>query len=107
MSYQPGDATVHHGFMPHGSEGNRTDRERLSYIVSYTPADSRWWNGTVGNWGSQRLQLNDDKNPVVYPVAPKAAPRRARQQAKGRTSPASAGAKNQRSRLRRRPGRAS
>jgi ectoine hydroxylase-related dioxygenase (phytanoyl-CoA dioxygenase family) len=103
MSYQPGDATVHHGFMIHGSEGNMTERPRLSYILSYTPADSRWWNGSVGNWGSQRAQLADDKNPIVYP-----APRPLRQRARrGKRAAVKSRAKTRRSRLRRRSGRAS
>lgn len=67
IDYRAGDATVHHGFMVHGSAPNVTDRPRLSYIVSYTPADSRWWNGKVGNWGTERLPLGDAANPVVYP----------------------------------------
>jgi len=69
MHYQPGDATVHHGFMVHGSAPNRSDRPRMSYIMSFTPADSRWWNGKVGNWGSERTALSDAANPVIYPLA--------------------------------------
>jgi hypothetical protein len=67
MSYEPGDATVHHGFMIHGSEPNRSARSRYSSIISYIPADTRWWNATVGNWGSQREQLPDAKHPVLWP----------------------------------------
>jgi len=66
--YQPGDATVHHGFMAHGSGPNRSGRKRMSYVFSYTPADSRWWNGKVGNWGTERVPLADELNPIVYPV---------------------------------------
>lgn len=65
--YQPGDATVHHGYMVHGAPPNTTDRPRWSYIFSYTPADTRWWNGKVGNWGSKRTPLDDDQNPTAYP----------------------------------------
>lgn len=65
--YQPGDATVHHGYTVHGAPPNTSDRQRLSYIFSYTPADTRWWNGRVENWGSKRLPLEDAENPVVYP----------------------------------------
>lgn len=64
--YQPGDATVHHGYMVHGAPPNSTDRARWSYIFSYTPADTRWWNGQVGNWGSKRTPL-DDRSPIAYP----------------------------------------
>lgn len=65
--YQPGDATVHHGFMVHGAPPNQTDHTRWSCIFSYTPADTRWWNGKVGNWGSQREQLTDDEhNPIAH-----------------------------------------
>jgi len=67
--YQPGDATVHHGYTIHGAPPNATDRPRLSYILSYVPADSRWWNGTQDNWGSGRTPLSDETNPVVYPRA--------------------------------------
>jgi hypothetical protein len=66
--YQPGDATVHHGYMVHGAPPNSTDRPRWSYIFSYTPADTRWWNGEVRNWGSERRQLSDEDNPIVYPA---------------------------------------
>lgn len=66
--YRPGDVTVHHGYMVHGAPPNTTDRPRWSYIFSYTPADTRWWNGEVQNWGSKRLPLGDEKNPIVYPV---------------------------------------
>ncbi len=67
ITYRAGDATVHHGFMVHGSGPNVTDHDRLSYIISYTPEDSRWWNGKVGNWGSTRTGLSDESNPVIYP----------------------------------------
>jgi hypothetical protein len=70
LGYQPGDATVHHGFMIHGSEANRSDRTRYSAIISYVPATTRWWNGSVGNWGAQRKLLSDEKNPVIWPPAP-------------------------------------
>jgi phytanoyl-CoA dioxygenase PhyH len=66
--YQPGDATVHHGYMVHGAPPNSTDRPRWSYIFSYTPADTRWWNGEMKNWGSERRQLSDEKNPIIYPA---------------------------------------
>lgn len=66
--YQPGDATVHHGYMIHGAPPNTTDRSRWSYIYSYTPADTRWWNGEMKNWGTERLPLNDATNPIIYPA---------------------------------------
>jgi hypothetical protein len=65
--YRPGDATVHHGYTVHGAPPNTSQRPRLSYIFSYTPADTRWWNGRVENWGSKRLPLGDEENPIVYP----------------------------------------
>lgn len=67
--YQPGDATVHHGYMIHGAPPNSTDRRRWSYIFSYTPADTRWWNGEMKNWGSERRHLSDTTNPIVYPAS--------------------------------------
>jgi hypothetical protein len=66
LHYQPGDCTVHHGYTVHGAPPNSTDQPRLSYIFSYTPADTRWWNGEVKNWGSERLVLSDQW-PIVYP----------------------------------------
>lgn len=65
--YQPGDCTVHHGYTVHGAPPNTTDRSRLCYIFSYTPADTRWWNGEVMNSGSKRVPLSDEANPIVYP----------------------------------------
>ena len=32
LHYQPGDATVHHGYMVHGAPPNETDRHRLAYL---------------------------------------------------------------------------
>ncbi|HEX4216223.1 MAG TPA: phytanoyl-CoA dioxygenase family protein [Candidatus Dormibacteraeota bacterium] len=66
--YRPGDATAHHGYTVHGAPPNTTDRQRLSYIFSYTPADTRWWNGRVENWGSKRLPLEDGLNPMINPT---------------------------------------
>jgi hypothetical protein len=63
--YLPGDATVHHGHMIHGSGTNQSTRPRMSYIFSYTPADSRWWNGKMANSGSERQTLDDQTNPVI------------------------------------------
>jgi hypothetical protein len=67
MSYAAGDATVHHGFMVHGSGGNFGTRTRVAYIFSYSPADIRCWNGKSGNWGTTRTEMNDVDNPTVYP----------------------------------------
>ena len=36
--YMPGDVTVHHGYTAHGSINNSTDRDRWSYLFSYSPA---------------------------------------------------------------------
>ena len=41
--YQPGDVTVHHGYCAHGSINNTTDEDRWSYLFSYSPADTRYW----------------------------------------------------------------
>ena len=41
--YQLGDCTVHHGYCAHGSINNTTDRDRCSYLFSYSPADTRYW----------------------------------------------------------------
>ena len=63
--YQPGDCTVHHGYTVHGGPANTTDKQRWSYLFSYSPADTRYWNGSAGNWGSERKRLNDSDNPMV------------------------------------------
>lgn len=65
LHYQPGDATVHHGYMAHGAPPNSTDRHRLAYLYSYTPADTRWWDGHTGNSGSKRIELPDDPYEIV------------------------------------------
>lgn len=67
--YQPGDVTVHHGYTVHGSPPNTSDRSRLCYIFSYTPADTRWPEGITKNWGSEKQLLTDDEaNPIAYPT---------------------------------------
>ncbi|MEM7119474.1 MAG: phytanoyl-CoA dioxygenase family protein [Chloroflexota bacterium] len=64
--YQPGDCTVHHGYTVHGGPKNTTDKPRWSYLFSYSPADTRYWNGTAYNWGSERERLGDADNPIVH-----------------------------------------
>ena len=68
--YQPGDCTVHHGYTIHGGPANSTDKPRWSYLFSYSPADTRYWNGNAGNWGSERKRLGDPENPIIYPREP-------------------------------------
>jgi hypothetical protein len=67
--YQAGDATVHKGHMLHGAPPNETDRNRWSYILQYTPADTRYIDGTtVGDnerVAELALPLDEDKNPIV------------------------------------------
>ena len=63
--YQLGDCTVHHGYTIHGGPANSTDKPRWSYLFSYSPADTRYWNGNAGNWGSERKRLGDEDNPIV------------------------------------------
>ena len=65
LHYQPGDCTVHHGYTVHGGPANSTDKPRLSYLFSYAPADTRYWNGTAANWGAERERLSDADNPIV------------------------------------------
>ena len=61
--YMPGDCTVHHGYTIHGGPDNTTDKNRWSYLFSYTPIDTRYWNGTMEqNWGTQRTPITDDEN---------------------------------------------
>ena len=65
LQYQPGDCTVHHGYMVHGGPANSTDRNRWSYLFSYSPADTRYWNDISRNWGSERKRLDDVANPII------------------------------------------
>jgi len=65
--YRPGDATVHHGYMIHGSGPNNTDQPRRSYLWTYVAADARYRDGQVENWGSKLSTLQDTRNPIVYP----------------------------------------
>ena len=65
LHYEPGDCTVHHGYTVHGGPPNSTDETRWSYLFSYSPADTRYWNGTAGNWGSERKRFSDAENPHV------------------------------------------
>lgn len=70
LHYQPGDCTVHHGYTVHGGPDNTTDEPRWSYLFSYSPADTRYWNGNAGNWGSERKRLGDEHNPIVSGASP-------------------------------------
>ncbi len=63
--YQLGDCTVHHGYTVHGGPDNSTDKPRLSYLFSYSPEDTRYWNGTAANWGAERKRLDDTANPII------------------------------------------
>lgn len=65
--------TVHHGYCAHGSINNTTDRDRLGYLFSYSPADTRYWGsrGSAGNPGSDRLRAEDElKFPVIHRPVP-------------------------------------
>jgi hypothetical protein len=69
IEYEPGDATVHHGYMAHGAGPNTTDRPRLSFLLDYLPAGVRYWNATCsGNLGSTRAPVTDDQCPIVEPI---------------------------------------
>ena len=65
--YQPGDCTVHHGYTVHGGPANSTDKPRWSYLFSYSPVDTRYWNGSVANWGGERQRLSAPDTPTVHP----------------------------------------
>src|SRR5262249_11345943 len=47
--YQPGDATVHKGYMIHSAPPNTGDRARWSWIPEYMPADTRTIEGGALN----------------------------------------------------------
>jgi ectoine hydroxylase-related dioxygenase (phytanoyl-CoA dioxygenase family) len=65
--YQAGDATIHHGFMVHGSPANTTDRTRWGWVFNYVTSDTRYWNGEFASWGARREPLADERWPVIYP----------------------------------------
>lgn len=65
--YQPGDVTVHHGHMVHGAPPNLSGKLRWYYLFSYTPADTRYFEGSTSNKGSLRTEVADtEKHPIVY-----------------------------------------
>ena len=64
--YKPGDCTVHHGFTVHGGPDNTSLMPRWSYLFSYTPSDTRYWNASTSNWGSERKRLGDEENPIAH-----------------------------------------
>ena len=65
--YMPGDATVHHGYCVHGSINNSSDHDRWSYLFSYSPADTRYWEGDCNNnQGHNRTRATSERNPVVF-----------------------------------------
>ena len=70
--YQLGDCTVHHGYCAHGSINNTTDRDRCSYLFSYSPADTRYWEAAGGaNQGQRRVRdERDEAAPIIYRPPP-------------------------------------
>jgi ectoine hydroxylase-related dioxygenase (phytanoyl-CoA dioxygenase family) len=66
--YQPGDATVHHGWMVHGGPDNTSDRHRWGYILEYMPADTRFfYDDDVRRISGVNQQSGLEKDhPVVY-----------------------------------------
>ena len=65
FTYAPGDCTVHAGYTVHMSPANTTEDTRWNWLFSFSPADTRYWNGDSSNHGSQRERLEDKANPVV------------------------------------------
>lgn len=67
--YQPGDATVHHGWMIHGGPDNTTDRTRWGYILEYLPADTRlFYDGDTRRVsGQNQIRGRLEDHPIVYP----------------------------------------
>lgn len=60
--YQPGDATVHHGNMVHGSPDNVTDRPRWCYVTTYMPDDC-----VLPENPRMGMPEPHERFPVVYP----------------------------------------
>ncbi len=42
---RPGEAALHHGFLPHASGPNRTDRPRIGFAIRYAPTRVRQTSG--------------------------------------------------------------
>ena len=66
--YQPGDATVHGGYMIHGAPPNTTDRDRWAYIYGYIPAETRYITGKSVRPCIERRPPDDADCPIVYPA---------------------------------------
>jgi Phytanoyl-CoA dioxygenase (PhyH) len=66
--YQPGDATVHHGWMVHGGPDNTTDRNRWAYILEYMPADTEFFfdHETRLRAGMNQHGLPESTFPIVF-----------------------------------------
>lgn len=62
--YMPGDATVHHGYIVHGSPDNRSSKPRWSYVPTYIPADCAQF--TDRGLGYTDEQDEDARFPLVY-----------------------------------------
>jgi len=46
----------------------KDDRKReAAHIITYAPADIRWWNGQIRNSGSERALLDEREYPIIYP----------------------------------------
>jgi hypothetical protein len=41
VALRPGEASLHHGFLPHASGPNRTDRPRIGFAIRYAPTRVR------------------------------------------------------------------
>lgn len=65
ISYQPGDATVHDGFMIHGSPPNTTDRDRWAFLISYAAAGVKFLRDGDNVSGEFRTP-DDARCPVVF-----------------------------------------
>lgn len=69
FTYEPGDATVHHGSMIHGGPGNTSDQQRWGLIMEYMPADTEFFfdGDTRLRAGMNQHGLPVDEFPIVYP----------------------------------------
>lgn len=67
--YEPGDATVHHGWMVHGGPDNTTDRPRWAYILEYMPSDTEFFfdGQTRLRAGMHQHGLPESEFPIVFP----------------------------------------
>lgn len=71
LSYEPGDATLHHCQVVHGASANLASSPRWSYICTYLAADARYTGGnspgTAGLGLVENEVIDHPDFPLVWP----------------------------------------